>query len=79
MVSMFFLLHLVLSIFSPCCSNARHFCCCFYRAYITFDIMRRVLRDYFKFDCEHVMNITDLDDKVGMCVEGAGRGSKALT
>ncbi|EGD82565.1 cysteinyl-tRNA synthetase [Salpingoeca rosetta] len=34
------------------------------RAYITFDIMRRVLRDYFKYDCEYVMNITDLDDKI---------------
>ena len=34
------------------------------RAYITFDILRRVLRDYFKYDCEYVMNITDLDDKV---------------
>jgi len=34
------------------------------RSYITFDILRRVLRDYFNFDVLYAMNITDVDDKV---------------
>lgn len=35
-----------------------------FRSYISFDILRRVLRDYFKFDVFYCMNITDIDDKV---------------
>jgi cysteinyl-tRNA synthetase len=34
------------------------------RTYIAFDIVRRVMTDYFNYDVEYVMNITDLDDKV---------------
>ncbi|RWS10176.1 cysteine--tRNA ligase: cytoplasmic-like protein [Dinothrombium tinctorium] len=34
------------------------------RSYITFDIIRRVLRDYFKYDLFYAMNITDIDDKI---------------
>ena len=34
------------------------------RTYIAFDIVRRVLTDYFHYDVTYVMNITDLDDKV---------------
>ncbi|CAJ0587015.1 unnamed protein product, partial [Mesorhabditis spiculigera] len=34
------------------------------RAYLTFDIIRRVLTDYFKYDVQQVMNITDIDDKI---------------
>ncbi|XP_026811919.1 cysteine--tRNA ligase, cytoplasmic isoform X1 [Rhopalosiphum maidis] len=34
------------------------------RSYITFDILRRVLKDYFHYDVEYVMNITDIDDKI---------------
>ena len=34
------------------------------RNYVTTDILRRILRDYFKFDVRFVMNITDVDDKV---------------
>lgn len=34
------------------------------RAYITFDIMRRIMRDYFKYNVQYVMNITDIDDKI---------------
>lgn len=34
------------------------------RNYVTTDILRRILRDYFKFDVKFVMNITDVDDKV---------------
>jgi hypothetical protein len=36
------------------------------RSYISFDILRRVLQDYFGYTVEYVMNITDLDDKVSL-------------
>ena len=35
-----------------------------HRSYVTFDIMRRILSDYFGYDIFYVMNITDIDDKV---------------
>ncbi|XP_037755581.1 cysteine--tRNA ligase, cytoplasmic isoform X2 [Chelonia mydas] len=34
------------------------------RSYISFDILRRVLRDYFKYDVIYCINITDIDDKI---------------
>ena len=34
------------------------------RNYVTTDIIRRLLRDYFQFEVKFVMNITDIDDKV---------------
>lgn len=34
------------------------------RSYITFDIIRRILTDYFSYDILYVMNITDIDDKI---------------
>lgn len=34
------------------------------RNYVSTDIVRRILRDYFQFDVKFVMNITDLDDKI---------------
>lgn len=34
------------------------------RCYISSDIMRRVLQDYFNYDITYVMNITDIDDKI---------------
>ncbi|XP_047134203.1 cysteine--tRNA ligase, cytoplasmic isoform X3 [Hydra vulgaris] len=34
------------------------------RSYITFDILRRVMSDYFNYDIFYVMNITDVDDKI---------------
>lgn len=34
------------------------------RTYLTFDILRRVLRDYFGYDIFFVQNITDVDDKI---------------
>lgn len=34
------------------------------RSYISFHILRRVLRDYFNFDVFYCVNITDIDDKV---------------
>ena len=36
------------------------------RTYLTSDIIRRILRDYFGFKVRYVMNITDVDDKVCM-------------
>eukprot|EP00795_Rhopilema_esculentum_P011490 gene11490-21706_t len=34
------------------------------RSYITFDILRRVMMNYFNYDVHYVMNITDIDDKI---------------
>lgn len=34
------------------------------RSYITFDIIRRILTDYFDYQVFYVMNITDIDDKI---------------
>uniref|UniRef100_A0A8D3BTD3 Cysteine--tRNA ligase, cytoplasmic n=1 Tax=Scophthalmus maximus TaxID=52904 RepID=A0A8D3BTD3_SCOMX len=34
------------------------------RSYISFDILRRILRDYFKYDVLYCMNVTDIDDKI---------------
>ncbi|KAF4090971.1 hypothetical protein AMELA_G00031730 [Ameiurus melas] len=34
------------------------------RSYISFDILRRILMDYFKYDVFYCMNITDIDDKI---------------
>jgi cysteinyl-tRNA synthetase len=34
------------------------------RAYVTFDIIRRILQDYFNYNITYVMNITDIDDKI---------------
>ena len=34
------------------------------RAYLTFDILRRILSDYFNYDVSLQMNITDIDDKI---------------
>lgn len=34
------------------------------RAYLTFDIFRRVLTDYFGYEFLYTMNITDIDDKI---------------
>ena len=31
---------------------------------MSFDILRRVLKDYFNYDVIYAMNITDIDDKV---------------
>ena len=31
---------------------------------MSFDIIRRILRDYFKYNISFVMNITDIDDKI---------------
>ncbi|XP_076450719.1 cysteine--tRNA ligase, cytoplasmic-like isoform X2 [Babylonia areolata] len=34
------------------------------RSYISFDILRRVMTDYFKYDVFYCMNVTDIDDKI---------------
>jgi cysteinyl-tRNA synthetase len=34
------------------------------RNYLTFDIIRRVVEDYFGYNCLFVMNVTDVDDKI---------------
>ncbi|RNF16710.1 putative cysteinyl-tRNA synthetase [Trypanosoma cruzi] len=34
------------------------------RAYLTFDILRRIMEDYFGYQVVYQMNITDIDDKI---------------
>ncbi|CAD5226388.1 unnamed protein product [Bursaphelenchus xylophilus] len=34
------------------------------RAYLSFDILRRVMENYFNYNVNYVMNITDIDDKI---------------
>jgi hypothetical protein len=34
------------------------------RNYVTQDILRRIVSDYFGYDVHFVMNITDIEDKV---------------
>mmetsp|Transcript_19565 Transcript_19565/g.40250 ORF Transcript_19565/g.40250 Transcript_19565/m.40250 type:complete len:779 (+) Transcript_19565:83-2419(+) len=34
------------------------------RAYLTFDILRRIMQDYFHYDVFYQVNITDVDDKI---------------
>lgn len=34
------------------------------RAYLTFDILRRIMEDYFNYDLLYQVNITDVDDKI---------------
>ncbi|KAJ1566147.1 hypothetical protein HK096_007290 [Nowakowskiella sp. JEL0078] len=34
------------------------------RTYMSFDILRRIMEDYFGYDVTYVMNITDVDDKI---------------
>ena len=34
------------------------------RAYLTFDILRRILQDYFHYNVIYQVNITDVDDKI---------------
>ncbi len=36
----------------------------FCRNYVSFDIIKRILEDYFNYDVFSVMNITDVDDKI---------------
>ena len=36
-----------------------------HRNYVTQDILRRIMTDYFGYDVHFVMNVTDIDDKVG--------------
>lgn len=44
--------------------NSFKFSVCHVRSYISFDILRRVLSDYFGYNIHYVMNITDIDDKI---------------
>ena len=34
------------------------------RNYVSTDILRRIMRDYFKFNVQYIQNVTDVDDKV---------------
>lgn len=38
---------------------------CFkFRTYVAFDILRRVMQNYFGYNINFVMNVTDIDDKI---------------
>ena len=39
------------------------------RNYVSTDIIRRIMRDYFKFNVQYVQNVTDVDDKVNSSLE----------
>lgn len=43
------------------------------RAYLSFDILRRVLADYFGYKVTLVMNITNIDDKIIISSQKAGQ------
>ncbi|PQE21779.1 hypothetical protein CJF30_00010990 [Rutstroemia sp. NJR-2017a BBW] len=47
------------------------------RNYVSTDIIRRIMKHYFQFDVKFVMNITDVDDKVG-CANIRWRGNIIL-
>ena len=34
------------------------------RTYVCFDIIKRIMTDYFGYNIKLVMNITDIDDKI---------------
>ena len=34
------------------------------RTYVSFDIIRRIMQDYFGYNIKYVMNVTDIDDKI---------------
>ena len=36
------------------------------RNYVNFDVLRRVMSDYFRYDVRFIMNVTDIDDKIVM-------------
>jgi cysteinyl-tRNA synthetase len=36
------------------------------RNYVNFDVLRRVVTEYFRYDVRFVMNVTDIDDKIVM-------------
>lgn len=54
------LLHTVRSLLWPLIGSVP----LFRRSYISFDILRRVLVNYFGYNVLYVMNITDIDDKI---------------
>lgn len=49
------------------------------RNYVTQDILRRLLRDYFGYNVHFVMNITDIDDKVRAVESGVVKRQTQLT
>lgn len=42
------------------------------RNYVSTDIIRRILRDYFKFKVRYIQNVTDVDDKVSHILDILG-------
>ena len=48
------------------------------RTYVCFDVLRRILRDYFAYDVALCMNVTDIDDKIIARSHAAGVAWDAL-
>jgi len=48
------------------------------KTYITFDIIRRVMEDYFKIPVQYMMNITNVDDKIIKSVYQLKYGDKDI-
>eukprot|EP00697_Spironema_sp_BW2_P007879 gnl/Spiro4/222_TR128_c0_g1_i1.p1 gnl/Spiro4/222_TR128_c0_g1~~gnl/Spiro4/222_TR128_c0_g1_i1.p1 ORF type:complete len:692 (+),score=180.79 gnl/Spiro4/222_TR128_c0_g1_i1:54-2078(+) len=49
------------------------------RNYLTWDILRRILEDYFGFEVELIMNVTDIDDKIINRANESGISCKELS
>lgn len=48
------------------------------KTYVTFDIIRRVIEDYFKIPVQYMMNITNIDDKIIKSVYQLKYGDKDI-
>lgn len=48
-----------------------------FRNYVTQDVLRRIMSDYFGYDVHFVMNITDIDDKVSLAPRSQGSRNSA--
>eukprot|EP01133_Synstelium_polycarpum_P007633 gene7633-8929_t len=48
------------------------------RAYVSIDIVQRILTDYFNYNVNHVMGMTDVDDKIIKRSEATGTSYKDL-
>ncbi|KMV65576.1 cysteinyl-tRNA-synthetase [Encephalitozoon cuniculi EcunIII-L] len=49
------------------------------RTYVMFDVIRRVLSDYLKYNVRFVMNITDIDDKIIARANETGASMEEVT
>jgi cysteinyl-tRNA synthetase len=50
-----------------------------FRAFLTYDILKRVLSRVYGFEVEHVCNLTDVDDKIINKCREVRAGERMLT